>query len=581
MPIMRMYNFSFFYLTLVFTLTLQANAQSYSNAEVTGLMKKAEYPEVARLAATRLEALPLSATNERLYYMTKLGLARFRMGNFDTAYRIGGQALELTKRTRDSVLISDTWLLMAYAYNRTGRFDSAILFSNKLLNYSIRNNDHVKHGNALTSLSTILMQNKRYREALKYNFEANALYRKYADTLFLAASEYNIGLTYLNLNKPDSSLAYLFRSLSTYRNYPKGDLNAYILEAIAECYHTKGNIPLWEEYLLKSNEAAAKTGNQQFVALGFSQLGQQALSNVNYTAAYNYLIKAREALHKQPYPALQMRVDSMLYLTARGQMRYAEALKWLESYTTLQRRIFTEQQSVSLNQIMVENETHKKNLLILQKELELSKVKRSLSNLIIAAVFILLFAGVLLVYLVRVSRYRNKLFLINKELDQQLQIARSRFEMKLTEPAKDGENTENDSDSLPEEDQNQRSIVLYSSLLNLIETEKLYLDTELNVKTLQNKLGTNKKYLYEAIAQFSGTNFRGLINRYRINEVRHIMEEALGKEETIPVNSIVTATGFNSYTSFYRIFRQYTGLTPNEYIAQLKKEKKRPHSRLS
>ena len=111
----------------------------------------------------------------------------------------------------------------------------------------------------------------------------------------------------------------------------------------------------------------------------------------------------------------------------------------------------------------------------------------------------------------------------------------------------------------------------------MIEAEKLYLDQELNVKTLQNRLGTNKKYLYEAIAEYSGTNFRGLINRYRINEVRQIMENALQKEETIMVNEIVGASGFNSYTSFYRIFRQYTGLTPNEYIAQLKKERKKHH----
>jgi AraC-like DNA-binding protein len=92
---------------------------------------------------------------------------------------------------------------------------------------------------------------------------------------------------------------------------------------------------------------------------------------------------------------------------------------------------------------------------------------------------------------------------------------------------------------------------------------------------LQNRLGTNKKYLYEAIAEYSGTNFRGLINRYRIDEVRRIMEKALADEEAVIINEMVTASGFNSYTSFYRIFRQYTGLTPNEYIAQLKKEKKK------
>ena len=222
----------------------------------------------------------------------------------------------------------------------------------------------------------------------------------------------------------------------------------------------------------------------------------------------------------------------------------------------------------------------KKNLLLLQKELELSRVKRSLSYLIIGAVFILLFAAVLLIYLVRVSRYRNRLFLKNKELDQQLQIARSRFELSFSEKQTDEEVAESDPDIMPDGDENQRSLLLYSRLLDQLESEKLYLDPELNVKTLQNKLGTNKKYLYEAISQFSGTNFRGLVNRYRINEVRQLMEESVGKEESISLNNIALACGFNSDTSFYRIFRQYTGLTPNEYAQEVKRElrKKKPRT---
>ena len=578
MPLLK---YVYFFFIILGGISVEVRAQSFTDHKLEGLMKTSQYSEASAWAVSRLKTLPAKAHNERLFYQNKLGFAQFRMGNFDSAYLAGLHALEHTRFSQDSVLISESWQLLAYSHNRKGRFDSALYYSNKLLGYAIRHNDYKKQGNALTSISTILMQNKRYREALKYNFEANVLYIQLNDQVALISSGYNIGLAYLNLKVPDSSLIYLFKSLDIGLRNQRGDMNAGILEAIAECYLLKGDEKRWKEYQLKSIDAAKSSNNRLSAAISLSQLGQQALTSGDLFAAYQYLIQPSKTMAKQPYPALQMRLDSMLYVTTRKQKKYAEALNWLESYSALQKQIFTEQQAVSLNKIMVENETHKKNLLILQKELELSKVKRSLSNLIIAAVFILFFAGVLLVYLVRVSRYRNKLFLKNKELDQQLQIARSRFQINITETALIEKNTDSDSESVPEEDHNQRSILLYSRMLNLIETEKLYLDPELNARTLQNKLGTNKKYLYEAIAQFSGTNFRGLINRYRINEVQHIMEEALGKEETIPVNSIVTATGFNSYTSFDRIFRQYTGLTPNEYIAQLKKEKKRPHSRLA
>lgn len=571
------HKYLFLFLLTFLPLTLFCQAQAVHDSRIELLMKTSKYTEASALASARLKTLPSKSYNERLYYLNKLGFAQFRIGNFDSAYLFGLQALEQTRLSQDSALISESWQLLAYAHNRRGRFDSAIHYSNKLLGYAIRHNDNKKHGNALTSISTILMQNKRYREALKYNFEANSLYKKLNDSSSLATSEYNIGLAYLNLKIPDSSLIYLNKSLNTYLCKPGGDMNAGIFEAIAECYLLKGDEKLWKEYQLKSLEAAKSSNNKLSVAISLSQLGQQELLTGDLINSYKYLIQAHEALAKQPYPALQMRVDSMLYINTRGQKKYAEALKWLESYSTLQKRVFTENQTAALNQMLVENETHKKNLIILQKELELSRVKRFLSNIIIGAFFILLLTGVLVVFLIRVSRYRNRLFHKNKELDQQLQIARSRFEMKLSEPITDELDSESDSEILPKEDKNHRNIELYSRLLNLIEAEKLYLDQELNVKTLQNRLGTNKKYLYEAIAEYSGTNFRGLINRYKINEVRQIMENALLKEETIMVNEIVGASGFNSYTSFYRIFRQYTGLTPNEYIAQLKKERKKHH----
>jgi transcriptional regulator GlxA family with amidase domain len=56
-----------------------------------------------------------------------------------------------------------------------------------------------------------------------------------------------------------------------------------------------------------------------------------------------------------------------------------------------------------------------------------------------------------------------------------------------------------------------------------------------------------------------------------------MMEEAVGNAGTISVNAIASASGFNSHTTFYRIFRQSTGLTPREYLIQLKKDKKKEH----
>jgi len=39
-----------------------------------------------------------------------------------------------------------------------------------------------------------------------------------------------------------------------------------------------------------------------------------------------------------------------------------------------------------------------------------------------------------------------------------------------------------------------------------------------------------------------------------------------------PIMEIANRCGFNSKTTFYRVFKTATGLTPNEYLDQLSKD---------
>ena len=128
-------NHKYLFLILVsfLALTLYCPAQTVPDSRIELFMKTSKYAEASGLASERLKTLSAKSYNERLYYFNKLGFAQFRMGNFDSAYRIGLHALAQSHFSRDSALISESWQLLAYAYNRKGRFDSAIFFSNKLL----------------------------------------------------------------------------------------------------------------------------------------------------------------------------------------------------------------------------------------------------------------------------------------------------------------------------------------------------------------------------------------------------------------------------------------------------------------
>ena len=94
----------------------------------------------------------------------------------------------------------------------------------------------------------------------------------------------------------------------------------------------------------------------------------------------------------------------------------------------------------------------------------------------------------------------------------------------------------------------------------------------MSLNTLVNLLGTNKTYLYQAISSNSSENFRGLINRYRVNEAKRIIEESVARSLVFDGASLYSAVGFNSSGSFFRAFKHYTGLTPKEYAVETKKE---------
>ena len=106
----------------------------------------------------------------------------------------------------------------------------------------------------------------------------------------------------------------------------------------------------------------------------------------------------------------------------------------------------------------------------------------------------------------------------------------------------------------------------------MMEKQKLYLDTELNVKSIISLLGTNKTYLYQAISRNTSENFRVMINRYRINEAKRIIEDGVVRSSVFDSTSIYSAAGFNSSVSFFRAFKLYTGLTPKEYANETRKD---------
>lgn len=96
---------------------------------------------------------------------------------------------------------------------------------------------------------------------------------------------------------------------------------------------------------------------------------------------------------------------------------------------------------------------------------------------------------------------------------------------------------------------------------SLFQNDKIWRNSELSAEDVVRLLGTNRTYLSRLIKDEYNTNFRTIVNQYRINEAMSMLE----KFPTISVADLYLHTGFSSTSSFNLWFRKMTSVSPSEY----------------
>ena len=96
-----------------------------------------------------------------------------------------------------------------------------------------------------------------------------------------------------------------------------------------------------------------------------------------------------------------------------------------------------------------------------------------------------------------------------------------------------------------------------------MESDKLYLDPDLSIKDLAQKIDLNVRELSQVINNNIGLRFFDYVNKYRIQEAASIIENPPDPKMTIL--EIMYDVGFNSKSSFNTAFRKFTGITPSEF----------------
>lgn len=111
---------------------------------------------------------------------------------------------------------------------------------------------------------------------------------------------------------------------------------------------------------------------------------------------------------------------------------------------------------------------------------------------------------------------------------------------------------------------------LKGRLYEVLEQEKPYLNDSLTLGDLAALIPISDKKLSELLNRHICISFYDLINNYRVETVKQKMRAPEGRQFTLL--AIAFDAGFNSKTSFNRVFKQKTGVSPSQYYESCLRE---------
>lgn len=231
-----------------------------------------------------------------------------------------------------------------------------------------------------------------------------------------------------------------------------------------------------------------------------------------------------------------------LYGLYKEEGRFREAMNYMESYMAESDSIAQERQKKDLLEMRIKYETAVKEKIIAEQNERISFI------LVIAILMIAVSAVLAIMYFHKRASYLALFRMYSDVL----------ADKKAQQAGEEGGATE----QIPEEENLQLYDRIFSEIERMMRDEHIYRRPGLTKEQAAAMIGTNRTYLAEAIKQHTGLSFVYYINSYRIQEAKEILSDP---SNDTPMKAVIMEIGFRSSTTFYKLFSEVTGTTPQTY----------------
>lgn len=104
---------------------------------------------------------------------------------------------------------------------------------------------------------------------------------------------------------------------------------------------------------------------------------------------------------------------------------------------------------------------------------------------------------------------------------------------------------------------------LKESLIDLFDNDKIYKESNICLDTLSAKLNTTRHNTSQVINEHFQMSFHELINSYRIQEAKEILNK--DRRKNLNIIDVAYEVGYNNKVTFNKAFKKDTRLTPSQY----------------
>lgn len=363
--------------------------------------------EADQMEKQALKLLDLSVSDNDLHYKNEaykfLGNAKHLQAKYDSAIYWHNLALNLSLEQHDTINIAKSYFNIANSFNSKGDFENAI--ENALL--ALKSFEEIDDKNGQGRIHNLLgifhYHRNDFEAALNYFQKYHQLAIASKDTGEIVSSMNNMSSALHELGEFDKERNLIKKSIAIQERQGQHIRIASAYENLGTLYMDTDSLQQAANYYTKASHIYEINNNTHDIARILLNTGQLKKSQKKYEAAISDYKLALKYSREGGYLKLEEQALQKLAFLYQEKLDFKNAYENYVGFVDVKDSVLNEENQASINKLIIEFETEKKERQIVEQELEIAR--KSLESRRKTFVIIALIGIILILLLVSINIY--------------------------------------------------------------------------------------------------------------------------------------------------------------------------------